>query len=213
MPGQCDRHRRDSHPASAPCHDPRRQISAERWAKKWYSGWRSRSVFALRKKRAHIVREKLNGAAGAVFEYECESACGANARDSRRRKTECNSRRQFRKLLIQMRLDGLELFGPGCPFVPRLESDDEESVVAGPNKTEQAETNDAGRVFHTRSVCQNVFDLGRSLRCSLQRRAVGQLQIHIRVTLVFIGKETRRHAIGEESSGNAKSQQKRNHHR
>jgi hypothetical protein len=91
-----------------------------------------------------------------------------------------------------MRLDGLKLLGSGCAFIPRLESDYKESVVAGTNKTEQAETDDAGRVFHTRCARQNVFDLCRGLRCPLQRSAVGQLQVDVRVALIFIRKEARR---------------------
>src|SRR5580658_4749339 len=164
------------------------------------------------KKRVHIVREKSNAAAGAVFEDECESTGGANTGDRWRRKTESNSCRQFCQLLIQMRLDRLKLFGSGGAFIPRLESDDEESVVAGTNKTEQAETDDAGRVFHPRCVRQNVFDLCRGLRCPLQRSAVGQLQIDIRVALIFIRKEAGRHTTAKETSRRAKSQQQDDHH-
>src|SRR5580658_4972674 len=99
-----------------------------------------------------------------------------------------------------MRLDGLKLFGSGLSFIPRLESDNEESVVAGTNKTEQAETDDTGRVLHPRCVRQNVFDLCRGLRCPLQRCAVGQLQVDVGIALVFIRKETRRHTTAEECS-------------
>src|SRR5580704_1572660 len=111
-----------------------------------------------------------------------------------------------------MRLDGLKLLGSGRAFVPRLESDYKESVVAGTHETEQAETDDAGGVFHARCVRQNVFDLRRGLRCPLQRCAVGQLQIYIRVALILIGKEARWHAIGKKASSNAKTQQEHNHH-
>src|SRR5580658_957772 len=111
-----------------------------------------------------------------------------------------------------MRLDGLELLSPGRALIPRLERDYEESVVAGANKTQQAETDDAGRIFHTGRAGENVFDLGRGLRCSLERSAVRQLHVHIQETLILIGKKTRRHAIGKESCGNAESQKKRNQH-
>src|SRR5277367_3781740 len=111
-----------------------------------------------------------------------------------------------------MRLDGLKLLGSGRAFIPRLESHYKESVVAGTNKTEQAETDDAGRVFHTRRTRQNVFDLRRGLRGPLQRCAVGQLQVDIRVALIFIWKETRRHTTAKESGGRAKSQQEHDHY-
>src|ERR1700728_3747397 len=107
-----------------------------------------------------------------------------------------------------MRLDGLKLLGSGRALIPRLERDDKESVVAGANKTEQAEADDAGRVFYTRRIRQNVFDLGRSLRCRLQRSTVGQLQIDVRVALIFIRKEARRHTTAKESGRHAKGQQK-----
>src|SRR6202040_1749303 len=80
------------------------------------------------KKRAHIFSEKFNATAGAVFEDERESAGRANPRDSWWRKTESNSCRQFRELLIQVRLDRLKLFGSGLAFIPRLESNYKESV-------------------------------------------------------------------------------------
>jgi hypothetical protein len=72
------------------------------------------------KKRIQVLRQELDAAARAVFEDERESARGANARDGWRRKTECDSRWQFGKLLIQMRLDRLKLLGAGRALVPRL---------------------------------------------------------------------------------------------
>src|SRR5579863_9043718 len=111
-----------------------------------------------------------------------------------------------------MRLDRLKLLVSGRALVPRLESDDKESVVAGANKTEQTEADDAGLVFHPRCVRQNVFYLCPCLRCSLERRVIGQLQIHIDIALIFIGKKARRYPIGEESRREAKDQQKHNHH-
>src|SRR5580692_2728488 len=111
-----------------------------------------------------------------------------------------------------MRLDGLKLLGSGCAFIPWLESDYKKCVVAGTNKTEQAETDDAGRVFHTRRVRQNIFDLCRGLRCPLERSAVGQLQVDVGVALIFIRKEARRHTIAKESGGDAERQQEHNHH-
>src|SRR3984957_12970026 len=111
-----------------------------------------------------------------------------------------------------MRLDGLKLFSSGRAFVPRLQCDYEESVVAGANETEQAEADDAGRIFHPRSACQNVFDLGRGLRCPLPRGAVGQMQVDICIALIFIGQETPRYAGAKESGCDAEGQQEHNYY-
>src|ERR1700722_15621823 len=105
-----------------------------------------------------------------------------------------------------MRLDGLKLLGSGLAFIPWLESDYEESVVTGTNKTEQAEADDACRILHTRCVRQNVFDLCCSLRRPLQRSAIGQLQVDVCVALILIRKEARRHTAAEESGRHAKGQ-------
>src|ERR1700721_4127233 len=103
-----------------------------------------------------------------------------------------------------MRLDGLELLCSGSALIPRLERDHEESVVAGANKTQQTETDDAGRIFHSRRAGENVFDLCRGLRCSLERSAVGQLHVHIQETLILIGKKTRRHGLAKNPGGRLK---------
>lgn len=108
----------------------------------------------------HIVRQELDIVARAIFQNHCDPAGCTHARNCRRGETERDGPGYATQLLIQTRLDRLILFGCGFPFTPFLRADKDEGVVAGADKTEQAETDDARGRFNARCFGQNLFDLG-----------------------------------------------------
>src|SRR5271155_2522917 len=91
-----------------------------------------------------------------------------------------------------MHLDGLIRFGAALTVIPRLKADPKEGVVAGPYKTEQAETNHASRVLNARCICEDLLYLSRSRAGALQRRRIRKLHVDVEVALVLIGQETGR---------------------
>ena len=93
------------------------------------------------------------------------------------------------EFLVQMRLDGLILFGLGFAILPGLESYKEECVIRSPDEAEQTETNDAGGVLNSRRVGENLLYLFRSRACAFHGRRIGKLHVDIEVALVFIGQE------------------------
>src|SRR5271170_143562 len=88
-----------------------------------------------------------------------------------------------------MHLDGLIRFVATLTVVPRFKADPKEGVVAGPDKTEQAETNHASRVLNARRICEDLLYLSRSRAGALQRRRIRKLHVDIEVALVFVGQE------------------------
>src|ERR1700733_15932482 len=110
-----------------------------------------------------------------------------------------------------MRLDLLKLFVPSLAIVPRLESNEEKRVVTGANEAQQTESHDAGRVLNSGRVANDLVHLRRRLRGPFERSAVGQLEIHVREALIFIGQKARRQMLRKKSSGGAKGQQQDNH--
>ncbi len=109
----------------------------------------------------------------------------------------------FAEIAIDVLLDLLELFIAGFALVPRLQSDEEEGVVAGADEAEQAETDDAGGVLDARGVGENVFDFARDFIGALKRSGIRQLQVDVEVALVFIGKEAGRDFGAEKTGGDS----------
>src|SRR5262249_27761146 len=103
--------------------------------------------------------EELNIFTGAVLENEGESAGGTHAGNGRWREVKGNSLGNLAQLTVQTRFDDLELLFAALSVVPWLQRDPEEGVVAGTRKTQQAEANDAGGVFHSRSLGQDALNL------------------------------------------------------
>ena len=104
-------------------------------------------------KRLHILREKGDVFAGAIFQDELESAGSAHARNRRRRKSEGETFGETGELFVNVRLDGGVLFFRLGPFAPGLERDEEERAVSILHETEQTESDDAGRVLERREFC------------------------------------------------------------
>src|SRR5205809_7042475 len=114
-------------------------------------------------KRVHVLSEKGDVFAGAIFQYELESAGSAHARNRRRRKREGQTFGDPGELFVNVGLDGGVLFFRLGPFAPGLKRDEEERAISILHETEQTESDNAGRVLDARNFAENVFDLARSL--------------------------------------------------
>src|SRR6202007_1233955 len=121
--------------------------------------------------------------------------------------------RQPPEFLIQTRLDRLILFDPAFTFIPGLQSDEKESVVTGPDGTEQAEADDTCGVLDTRSVRENCLHLSRRSACAFLRGRIGKLHVDVEVPLIFIRQKAGGHPTAEEDSARAASYQEHQHHR
>src|ERR1700691_3211885 len=88
-----------------------------------------------------------------------------------------------------MHLNGLIRFVSALAVVPRFKADPKESVVAGPDKTEQAETNHARRVLNARRICEDLLHLLGSRAGALQGCRIRKLHVDIEVALVFVGQK------------------------
>src|SRR5262249_3750546 len=92
-----------------------------------------------RQKCTQVCRKKLNILAGAILQYESEPSRCTDARDGGRRKIESYPFRQLAQLAVQSCFDFLKLFLPSLSIIPWFQCDEEESVVTGTGKAEQAE--------------------------------------------------------------------------
>src|SRR6266550_1293716 len=112
-------------------------------------------------KRLHILSEKGDVFAGAIFQNELESAGSADARNRRRWKREGDTFGKPGELFVNVRLDRGVLFFRLGPFAPGLEGDEEEGAISILHETEQTESDHAGRVLDARSFAENLFDFAR----------------------------------------------------
>ena len=101
-----------------------------------------------------------------------------------------------------MSLDLLKLFGLRFSLSPWFESDEEERVVTGAHKAQQTETDDAGGVLDARCFRHDFFHGPCRFIGALQGRRVWKLHVDVRVALVFVRQETRRHTAAKETSRN-----------
>src|SRR6185295_16206728 len=145
---------------------------------------------------------------GTVFQNELKSARSTHSRDCRWRKAESGSLWQFAELLVQALLDFLILFRSCFAITPWLQSDEKESVVTGPDKTEQAEANNACRVFHAWRTGEDILNLPSRFAGACQRCRIRKLHIDVDIALIFIGQETRRQSAAEKTSRNAQHHQR-----
>src|SRR4029077_13972785 len=119
-------------------------------------------------KLVEIIGEKFYIPSGAIFEKKREPARSANTGNSRRRKGKCDPIGKTSKLLVESRFDVFVLLFRFFAFLPRLEGDEEEGAIGILNDTKQAEADDRGRVFHSRHLVDEFFDLARRLVSSLE---------------------------------------------
>src|SRR5277367_1049578 len=110
-----------------------------------------------------------------------------------------------------MSLDRLKLLVACFAIVPGLEGDEKERVVTGSNEAEQTESHDAGRGLNSGCVSNDLIHLRGGLRGAFERSAIGELQVHVGVTLIFVRQKARWEMLGKESAGRAKSQQQHDH--
>src|SRR4029077_18705429 len=92
-----------------------------------------------RQELVQIACQELHVPPSTVFQHELKPPRSADSRNGRRRETENGPFRKLAQLLVQVRLDLLILFRPGCAVAPGLQRDKIERVVTGPYKAEQAE--------------------------------------------------------------------------
>src|SRR5579862_3452484 len=111
-----------------------------------------------------------------------------------------------------MRLDRLYLLRSLLAAAPFVERDPAKAVVAGAHKTEKAESENRGAVFHTRGLRQDVLHLVHHLIGALQRSGVRELQVQIEEALVFIGYEAVRNPVADKVAGRAAAHQKQHSH-
>src|SRR5207247_1016252 len=123
--------------------------------------------------------------ARAVFQNESETTGRSDAGDCRGRKCEPDAFAETGELFIYMRLDCLILFFRFRSFAPRFEPDKEKCAVGILGETQQAESNDAGGVLHTRRFAQKIFNLATDLVGPFERRRVGQWTLYKDIPLVF----------------------------
>src|SRR5262249_4378134 len=137
--------------------------------------------------------------AGAVFQNKRESAGGTHSWNRRGRKIESDSFRKLAEFPVKTLLDCLKLFLPGLPVTPFLQGDEEECVVTGTDETEQAESNNGGGVLNPWGLSQNCLDFPRDFVCALQGGCIGKLEVDVKVSLILVRQEARRHLIAEKS--------------
>ena len=77
------------------------------------------------------------------------------------------------KFFVKCALMAVVLFFRLCAFAPRLERDKEERAVSVLHQTEQAKSDDAGRVLNAWSFAENVFDFAAGLIGPFERSGVG----------------------------------------
>src|SRR5262249_48683124 len=124
-------------------------------------------------KRLHILRQKRDVFAGAIFQDKLESAGSAHARNHRWRESKRDSFTETREVLVQSRLDCVVLFLWLGPFAPRLEIHKEKRVIRIGHQAQQTKSDDTGGVLHPRCFAQEVFDLSTNLVGPLKRSCVG----------------------------------------
>src|SRR5262249_9537935 len=88
-----------------------------------------------------VVCQERDVLAAAILQDKREAAGSADTRYRRRRETEDSSHRKLSQFLVQTRFEGLKLFGLLFTLTPRLQSNEEESAITGPDVAEQTETN------------------------------------------------------------------------
>ena len=111
-------------------------------------------------KSGEVPGEEWNVGAGTVFKDEGEAAGSADAGNGRRGESESNSLGQFAQLAVEVRLDRLKLFSRLSALIPGLQGDGKERVVAGADKTQQTEADDAGGVSNAGSIGNDFFNVG-----------------------------------------------------
>src|SRR5258708_5219287 len=103
-----------------------------------------------------------------------------------------------------MRVNLAVLFFSLRAVIPRFQGDKDKGVITGSNEAEQAETDDAGAVLHTRCVGQYLFDFLYRFIGALQRGSVWKLEIQEEIPLIFIRQEARGHPPTDETGRPAK---------
>src|SRR5205085_1136813 len=126
-----------------------------------------------------IGGKKLHVIAGPVLKRKRKSTGCSDPGNGRRREGKGDTFRNLRKPLVDPLLNLLKLLVARLAVVPRLQRDEEEAVIAGAHKAQQAKSDNAGRVLHSRSAGQGVFDLSRDRISALKGRSIRQLQIYV----------------------------------
>ena len=149
--------------------------------------------------RLGVLGEELHRATAAVLQDEVHPAGCADAGNGRWRKGEGHALGQRGEVRVDAAHDVLVLRLRRGALVPRLERDEEKSVVGGLHRAEQVEPDDGGDVFHAGGVHDDLLDLLARLAGALHRGGVGQLHAGVEVSLVFLGQEGGRQAAAEHS--------------
>ena len=101
----------------------------------------------------------------------------------------------------------------GFTIAPLLQSDEEQPVVAGPHKAEQAEARDGSRVFHPRHFRQDVFDFSARRVRAFEGSCVGKLEMHEKIALIFVGQKARWDPVAEETGRESEAHEQDQGHR
>ncbi len=144
-------------------------------------------------KLLHVLVQEVEAAAGAVLQPEREAALRAKTGNRRRHHGERRGLRhqpaQFHVEMIDD-LAGIELRLRS--FVPRLEADEIEAVVAGGDARQQAEAGDGVEVGDAFGVGEEIVDLAAHGVGAFERRCRRQLHVQQEVAVVLFGHETGR---------------------
>ena len=137
-------------------------------------------------------RQFLRRPADLVLQFEDESRGVAETVDGRRREHQRDSLRIGGKLLPGGRQNGLELLLLAFPLFPRLEHDNDGSVVGSVGIGQEVEPARGEDFAHTGNALQIRFGAPHQLVGALHRSAVGKGEDAEEIALVFVRNETGR---------------------
>ena len=137
-----------------------------------------------------IFGKERNVFASAVLKNESESAGRADALNGRRWEREGNGAWNLRKLLAQIRFDGVvAFFRPGA-LSPLLKSDPKRRAVGIAGKAQEVEAGHCCAVFDAGGAQCNLFHLPANGHGSFQGSRERELDTDVKKTLVLFRKKT-----------------------
>src|SRR5262249_280030 len=168
-----------------------------------------RSLGHYRLALPRILGEVGGPAAAAILEHERHAAGGANARDRRWRERIPQAFAHLRQPLAHVAQQAEVLGFRRLPLIPRLQRNEEESVVGSADLREQAVARYARHVFDPGRLHQYLLDLSADFGGALERRAGGQLYPCVDESVVLRRNETALKLAAQPSGADGDDEQQR----
>ena len=134
-----------------------------------------------------VLREILNASITSILKDHGDSPRHTQTRNRRRRKCEYRGLRELDESKVQSSLQYLILFRQGFAILRRIQVNENEASVAALHAAQQAETSNACGIPHSGSLGQDGFNFPAHRVGTLERGCIGQLQVDIKETLIFVG--------------------------